>query len=200
MTRREFWIPDQVGNDNVLLWQHTNSPLWNLADIGNLFGYIPRMSRLQSIVGLAVWIGICFVPGIVGSRFLPGPWYASLAKPSWTPPGYIFGPVWSLLYASMGVAAWLLWRRAGLSGAKTAFVLFAIQLILNALWSWFFFGMQRPGLALVDIVVLWIFILASMIAFWRLYTPSGAILVPYFAWVTFATALNLAIWNMNRVS
>ena len=131
---------------------------------------------------------------------MPGDWYARLAKPDWTPPGYLFGPVWTFLYAVMGIAAWLLWKRVGLSGAKTAFILFFAQLIFNGMWSWLFFGLHMPGLALIELCILWILILGTLIAFWRLYLPSGLLLVPYLAWVTFAAALNLSIWWLNRAS
>ena len=124
-------------------------------------------------------------------------WYADLAKPSWTPPGQVFGPVWSILYASMAVAAWLVWRQSGWAGARGPLALFAGQLGLNVAWSWLFFGLQSPGLACLDILLLLAAILATLIAFWRRSIAAGALLLPYFVWVGFATALNLAIWRMN---
>ncbi len=136
--------------------------------------------------------------GFIGSRFMPGDWYLSLAKPSWTPPGWIFGPVWTLLYILMGISAWLVWKEAGIWSAKLPLALFIMQLVLNALWSWLFFGLNKPGLALIDIVVLWTGILAVMLLFWQIRPLAGALFAPYLAWVTFAAALNLAIWLMNR--
>lgn len=157
------------------------------------------MLRGQQILWLLVWIVVCFIPAVIGSRFSPGEWYAQLAKPSWTPPGYIFGPVWTLLYASMAVAAWMLWRRVGFTGGRTALILFMAQLVLNGMWSWIFFGLHEPGLAFVELCCLWLLILATVIAFWRLYRPSGALLVPYLAWVSFAASLNFSIWWLNRL-
>ncbi len=152
------------------------------------------------IIALMVWVGLCFLTAWIGSRFSPGEWYVQLQKPSWTPPGYLFGPVWSVLYLSMGVAAWLVWRRAGLSGARLALTLFIFQLILNGAWSWIFFGMYRPGLAFVEILMLWGVILATMLAFWRVSATAGILFIPYLAWVSFAAFLNYSIWQLNKSS
>lgn len=135
--------------------------------------------------------------GAIGSQFEPGGWYADLNKPSWTPPSWLFGPVWATLYIMMGISAWVIWRAAGLRGAALPLSFFVLQLILNAGWSWVFFGLQRPGLAFAEIVVLWMLIAATMTLFWRRRTLAGALLVPYLAWVSFALALNFAIWQMN---
>jgi tryptophan-rich sensory protein len=158
------------------------------------------MSPAGQIIALVVWIGLCFLTAWIGSRFSPGEWYAQIAKPSWTPPGYLFGPVWSALYLSMGVAAWLVWKRAGLSGARLALTLFVVQLVLNGIWSWLFFGMQRPGLAFADILVLWSMIFATMLTFWRVSSTAGILFLPYLAWVTFAALLNYSIWQLNKNS
>ncbi|UCC80896.1 MAG: tryptophan-rich sensory protein [Candidatus Zixiibacteriota bacterium] len=152
----------------------------------------------QQIISLIIWIGICFIPAVTGSQFTPGEWYARLAKPAWTPPGYLFGPVWTSLYTMMEIAAWLLWKGVGLSGAKIAFILFFGQLILNGMWSWLFFGMHKPGLAFIELCLLWILILATLIAFWKLYQPSGILLIPCTIWVSFATILNFSIWFLNK--
>ncbi|PWB72945.1 TspO protein [candidate division GN15 bacterium] len=152
------------------------------------------------MISLLVWIVISFVPAFVGSQFMPGEWYTQLRKPSWTPPGYLFGPVWSLLYLSMGVAAWLVWKRGGYSGAPVALTLFLIQLVFNGLWSWLFFGLQRPGLAFVDIAILWILVLATTLAFWRQGAAAGTLMIPYITWLSFASALNFSIWRMNAGS
>lgn len=151
-------------------------------------------------VGLIVLLTLCFavagVGGFVTTPNIPN-WYADLAKPSWTPPDWVFGPVWSMLYLSMAVAAWLVWRQAGLVSAAVPMALFGIQLLLNALWSWLFFGMHSPGAAAVDIVLLWMAIAATTVAFWRRSTLAGILFVPYLVWVSFASLLNLAIWRLN---
>jgi tryptophan-rich sensory protein len=146
------------------------------------------------LAGLAL---ACFGVSATGAAFPPGEWYASLAKPSWTPPSWIFPPVWTLLYASMAVAAWLVWREAGFAGARTAFVLFGGQLALNGAWSWIFFGLHEPGWAFVDIVLLKLAILGTIIAFFVHRPAAGLLLIPYWAWVTFALWLNLSLWQMN---
>ncbi len=151
----------------------------------------------NSILGLIFWLGLSLTAGWVGSRFLPGPWYEALAKPSWTPPNAVFGPVWTVLYVLMGVAAWLVWQRVGFSGAPRALGLFGVQLVLNALWSYLFFGLQRPGIACLDITLLWLAILATAIAFWQVRPMAGVLLVPYLCWVGFASALNFELWRLN---
>ena len=151
----------------------------------------------RSLLGLIGWIALSFGAAALGGRFRPGEWYFSLDKPAWTPPGWIFPPVWTALYAMMGVAAWLAWKERGWRGAAVPLALFVTQLLLNAAWSWFFFGLHRPGLALFDIGALWITILATIIAFWRVRPAAGALLVPYLAWVSFATVLNAEIWRRN---
>lgn len=158
------------------------------------------MNRTTRWIGLVVSILICFAAAGIGSLAttpqIPG-WYANLAKPAWTPPGWIFGPVWTLLYLMMAVAAWLVWRQAGFAGAKLPLALFAIQLALNSLWSVLFFGLQNPGAAAVEIILLWAAILATMVTFWRRSRVAGGLLAPYLAWVSFAAVLNVAIWRMN---
>lgn len=124
-------------------------------------------------------------------------WYLELQKPSWNPPGWVFGPVWTALYAMMALAAWMVWRVNGWRSASGALSLFAGQLLLNSLWSLLFFGWQRPDLALVEIGLLWLSIFATMIAFWRHSRAASLLLVPYLAWVSFASVLNYAIWSLN---
>jgi tryptophan-rich sensory protein len=130
---------------------------------------------------------------------MPGGWYASLAKPEWTPPPWVFGPAWTILYAMMAVAAWRLWRRrhARPHESRRALALFTVQLALNLAWTPVFFGMQRPDLALVVIIALWLAIVATIMAAWKACKTAAALLMPYLAWVTFATALNMAIWRLN---
>jgi len=148
-------------------------------------------------LALASFIAAAFAAAAFGSLFPPGSWYAQLVKPAWTPPSWLFGPVWTLLYLTIGVSGWMVWRRAGLSGARAAFVVFAAQLVLNAAWSWLFFGLQRPGLALVEIALLWLSIAATAELFRRVDARAGALLLPYLAWVGFAAALNAELWRLN---
>lgn len=152
----------------------------------------------MKIIGLVVWILICFIPAIIGSQFGPGDWYQTLTKPEWNPPNWIFGPVWTLLYISMGISVWIIWKNYGLKTAAIPITFFIAQLILNALWSWFFFGLENVGLAFIDIVALWTLIFITLILFWKLNTWSGVLLLPYIAWVSFATVLNYNIWQLNK--
>ena len=121
-------------------------------------------------------------------------WYPTIEKPAWTPPSWIFGPVWTALYAMMAVAAWLVWRRAGWCGALSWF---AVQLALNAAWSPVFFGLHRIGLAFVNIVLLWLAIVGTTVTFWKVSPLAGGLFVPYLAWVSFASILNFTIWRLN---
>ena len=151
-------------------------------------------------LGLVVFVVVCFAAaGIGGAVTTPkiATWYAALAKPSWNPPNWIFGPVWSVLYLCMAIAAWLVWRQGGLAGAATPLALFAVQLVLNLAWSWLFFGFENPGLAFVDIVLLWAAIATTMVAFWFRSAIAGILFIPYLAWVSFAAMLNFVVWRLN---
>jgi benzodiazapine receptor len=148
----------------------------------------------------------CAVPvlvGVAGSLFTTSDslnnWYANLNKPAFTPPGWLFGPVWTTLYILMGISAFLVWRK-GLENkaVRTALIWFIIQLVLNAVWSPLFFGLQSPLLGLIDIFLLLFAIIATLICFGKISTPATLLLVPYLGWVTFATILNLAIYFLNR--
>lgn len=150
-----------------------------------------------NVLGLALWIAASLAAGWFGSQFMPGEWYASLAKPAWTPPNAVFGPVWTVLYVLMGVAAWLVWRKAGFSGAAGALSLFIVQLALNALWSYLFFGAQEPLWAFIEILVLLAVIVATMVRFFQIVPAAGGLLVPYVCWVAFASALNFQLWRLN---
>lgn len=147
-------------------------------------------------LGLVIWVALPLTAGLIGSQFEPGPWYDRLEKPSFNPPSSVFAPVWTTLYVLMGIAAWLVWDRYR-TGANGALALFVLQLVFNVAWSWLFFGMESPGAALIEIVVLWLLILATIVAFWRLRASAGVLLLPYIAWVTFAIVLNFAIWRLN---
>ncbi|HEU5325867.1 MAG TPA: TspO/MBR family protein [Candidatus Limnocylindria bacterium] len=145
---------------------------------------------------LVLWLIAAFVPAAIGAPFPAPDYYRRLNKPSWAPPPSIFGPVWSVLYALIGTSAWLVARRGG-SGSRTALGLWWAQLALNAAWTPIFFGARNRGLALVEILVTWVAILATTVAFFRRRTAAGLLLLPYLAWVTFASALNYAIWRDN---
>jgi tryptophan-rich sensory protein len=148
-------------------------------------------------LGLAFWLGLCWAAAWVGAHFQPGEWYAGLTKPALTPPGWVFGLVWTLLYTLMGVAAWLVWQRQGYAAASRPLGLFLLQLGLNALWSYLFFGLKNPGLAFLDIIALWLAILATLLSFFRCHRPAGQLLLPYLLWVSFALYLNLQFWRLN---
>ncbi|QDU61407.1 TspO/MBR family protein [Planctomycetes bacterium Pan216] len=157
-------------------------------------------SSLKQAVGLIVALVICYgAAGIGAMATYPGltPWYAGLVKPSWTPPNWVFGPVWTLLYGMMAVAAWNVWRLEPTRLGRLPLLLFGSQLVLNTLWSVLFFGLRSPGLAAVDIMVLWGLIAATIGTFLRVSIPSGALLVPYLLWVSYAAALNIVIWRLN---
>ena len=147
---------------------------------------------------LALFLVACIGGGAAsGLATPPGEWYASLAKPAWTPPGWVFGPAWTLLYMLMALAAWQVWRRRSATDVRMPLALFAMQLALNLAWTPIFFGMQRPWLALVEIVLMLAVILATTASFVRVSRTATLLMLPYCAWVSFATALNWAIWRMN---
>ena len=126
----------------------------------------------------------------------PG-FYAELKQPSWAPPPSVFGPVWAVLYLLMAVAAWLVWREHREKNTRQALSVYLIQLALNALWTWVFFAWRQGGWALVEIVVLWLLILLTLIAFYRVRPIAGYLLLPYLAWVSFAAVLTAALWHLN---
>jgi benzodiazapine receptor len=160
--------------------------------------------RLQvgDIVSLVVAVVIPLVVGGLGgiatASAIPT-WYQGLDKPAWNPPNWVFGPVWTLLYVLMGVAAWLVWRQGWDNPqVRVALAIFGVQLLLNLFWSLIFFGLRSPGWAVLEIAVLWGFILATTVQFYRLESVAGLLLVPYQLWVTFAAVLNATIWQLNR--
>ena len=155
-----------------------------------------RMSS-ANLLALAGWLAFCFVAS-AGALFVSvDGWYASLAKPPWNPPSWVFAPVWTLLYFLMAVAAWLVWREGGWTAQRLPLGLFLAQWVLNALWTPLFFGMHRPGLAFVEIAVFWCVLAATLVAFWQVRFVAGILLLPYLAWVTFAANLNLTIWRLD---
>ncbi|HEY0673954.1 MAG TPA: TspO/MBR family protein [Longimicrobiales bacterium] len=147
-------------------------------------------------LALAIALAVCYGAAAIGGQFRPGEWYAQLAKPSWNPPSSVFAPVWLVLYGMMAVAAWLVWQQPSKLRA-TALAAFALQLALNIAWSWLFFGMERIDLAFIDIALLWLAIATTLFLFWRVRVVAGVLLLPYLLWVTFASALNFAIWRLN---
>lgn len=156
-----------------------------------------KASRAAVIGHFILSVAVCFGAAAIGAQFMPGEWYESLNKPSWNPPNWVFGPVWTVLYLMMAVSAWLVWRVRGWGGARHALTLFGVQLALNACWSWLFFGRYRPDLALVDIVLLWLAIGLTIRAFWSISRLAAYLLVPYWLWVSFATGLNFTLWRVN---
>lgn len=157
--------------------------------------------KIKNIFSVAISIIIAEFAGIIGSVFTiqsVNTWYLTLNKPTLNPPSWIFGPVWTTLYVLMGVSAYLVWKR-GIKRAdvKIALSIYAFQLLLNTLWSIVFFAFENPGLALVNIVVLWLAIVATIYTFSKISKTAAWLLAPYLAWVSFASYLNYAIWSLN---
>jgi benzodiazapine receptor len=157
--------------------------------------------RVSEILKLVVSVILCQMAGFLGFLFtapaIPT-WYATLKKPFFTPPNWIFSPVWVSLFILMGLSLFFVWRGTNHPRLKTAFIFFFVQLILNVLWSIFFFGFKSPFLGLVDIVLLWIAILLTIQYFSKVSKFAGALLLPYLFWVSFATLLNFSLWILNR--
>lgn len=159
----------------------------------------PVTTRAQWVV-LVLFLFLCLGIGSLGAAWTNlsvTTWYNDLHKPTWNPPNWVFGPVWTTLYVMMAIAAWLVWRERGLSSSKMPLALFAVQLALNAAWSGLFFGLRNPGLALGEIVLLWSAIVATTVSFARI-SGWASLLVPYLGWVSFAVVLNGVIWWANR--
>lgn len=157
-------------------------------------------SATAQVVGLIAWFAVVFAAaaiGAVASSNAPS-FYAALDRPPWAPPAWLFGPAWTTLYVMMAISAFLVWRRHGFANARTALWLFLIQLALNALWTPLFFLWRQGALAFIEIILLWLWIVATIVAFWRLGSKVAAtLLVPYLAWVSFATCLTWSIWQRN---
>ncbi|MFZ0417851.1 MAG: TspO/MBR family protein [Candidatus Sulfotelmatobacter sp.] len=153
------------------------------------------------LTALAAFVALTFSAAGIASAFTARSvrrWYPSLRKPPGSPPASYFGPVWTVLYLLMTIAAWNVWRLGdGWSGAAPAITIFLVQLALNAAWSAIFFGLRAPGLALIEIVFLWAAVLACIILFWRISIFSAALLLPYLAWISYAAYLNAGIWRLN---
>jgi len=161
--------------------------------------------RRHPIFALLTFLIVTFAIGFVGTFAVNSGlefWYQTIRKPAWNPPTWLFGPVWTILYLLMGSAAWMVWATPSgeqPSGRRTsALVLYFSQLVLNGLWSWIFFYWRQIGAAAIEIGILWLAILGTTILFWRIRPKAGGLLIPYLAWVTFAAALNFAIFRLNR--
>jgi tryptophan-rich sensory protein len=149
--------------------------------------------------GLPAWLGLVFAVAAAGG-LAPGDapvFYQQLVLPPWAPPGWLFGPAWGVLYPMLGVAAWLVWRARGWGGAPLALGLFVAQLLANLAWTFLFFSFRLGGIAFAEALLLWLLLLATTIAFWRVRPLAGALLLPTLAWVAFACALNHAAWRLN---
>ena len=163
----------------------------------NVPGAIDGRPGLRSLAG---FLGLCLGAAAIGAALtMPGvgAWYSSLHKPPWTPPASLFGPVWTALYLAMAVAAWLVWRHDRAPGRMLAINLFMLQLALNVIWPACFFTAKLPGLAMLEIVALWIAIAATLVNFLKISRGAAFLMLPYLGWVTFASFLNFAIWKMN---
>ncbi len=162
-------------------------------------GAMPKVSVSRQIIGLLGWLFLSFAAAGIGAAASAeaGAFYGQLARPSWAPPGWLFAPVWGVLYALMGVAAWLVWRVHGFKEGRTALALFVVQLGANALWTWLFFVWHQGALAFAEIILLWCLIVATAASFRRLNVLAAALLLPYLAWVTFASALAFCTWRLN---
>jgi tryptophan-rich sensory protein len=155
----------------------------------------------RQIAGLLVALVACYGAAALGGILTSSSvstWYQTLQKPSFNPPSWVFGPVWTILYGMMAVAAWLVWRGAATGEAKLPLVLFAVQLCLNVAWSALFFGLRQPGWAFVEICLPWVATGATLVVFWRLSLIAGWLMAPYLLWVSFAAILNLNLWLLNR--
>lgn len=160
------------------------------------------MRRLHFFKLIAA-IAICELAGVVGSSFTVAAiptWYSTLVKPAQSPPSWLFAPVWTTLYAVMGVAAYMIWQQGAVTWTRRrqALAIFVLQLVLNAWWSILFFGLRSPGAALIDILLLWLAIVATIVSFYKISRPAAWLLVPYILWVSFAIYLNFSIWVLNR--
>ena len=155
---------------------------------------------INDLAALLITQVLCFSAAGIGGAFTASSvrtWYLDIAKPTWTPPSWVFGPVWTVLYVLMGLAMWLVWRSGRWPQVKNATILFGAQLLLNTLWSILFFGARSPGLAFVEILLLWCAIVATIAAFWHHSKGAAMMMVPYLAWSSFAAILNFAIWRLN---
>ena len=161
---------------------------------------VPARNRLVDVLTLALFVALCLGIGALGGMVVRSSidvWYAGLIKPSFTPPGVVFAPLWLALYIMMGIAAWRVWRAADRDTTRGPLTLFALQLALNLGWTVVFFGLQKIGSAVATIVVLDVAVIVTTLAFRPVDRLAGLLMLPYLAWVAFATVLNIAIWRLN---
>ncbi|HWA38113.1 MAG TPA: TspO/MBR family protein [Burkholderiales bacterium] len=151
------------------------------------------------MIALLGWLLLAFAAAAVGgiASIDAASFYAGLARPAWAPPGSVFGPVWTVLYALMGVSAWLVWRERGATYRKPALGVFIVQLVANALWSWLFFHWKNGALAFAEVLLLLALIAVTVGLFWRVRRLAALLMLPYLAWVAFASALTWAVWRAN---
>lgn len=156
-------------------------------------------SKQKQALGLLCWLAVSFAASAVGAvaSIQASAFYGQLLQPDWAPPASIFGPVWTTLYALMGIAAWRVWRLGGFTHQRWALALFLVQLAVNALWSWLFFAWHHGALGFANILLLILLVAATMVAFWRAQRLAGALLLPYLLWISFAAALNYSVWQLN---
>lgn len=152
----------------------------------------------HSILVLLGFVCACALAASMGAVFRPGVWYERLTKPSWRPPNWLFAPVWAVLYLTIAVSGWLVWQRSGFAGAALPLGIYGVQLVLNSAWTPIFFGLHWIGWAFLEIVLLWLAIVATITLFYFVHPGAAWLMLPYLAWVSFAAALNFAIWRLNR--
>lgn len=160
-----------------------------------------RLKPSQDIGGLVVFLVLCLAVSGIGGAITAtsvGTWYQTLQKPPFNPPDWVFAPVWTALYVLMAIAAWRVWRCVRVEAGRKALMVFAVQLGLNLAWSFLFFGLQRVGLALFEVTILLLAIIANTVLFWRIDRLAGALFVPYLLWVAYAAVLNASLWFLNR--
>lgn len=157
------------------------------------------MTILVQVTGLLFWLALCFIAAGIGAAasISAGTFYTSLIRPGWSPPPYLFGPVWTVLYTMMAFAVWLVWRVDGFATSQMACILFLLQLGVNALWSWIFFVWHRGAWAFIEILLLWILLIATILTFWPISTLAAILMIPYLLWVSFAAGLSFTLWRLN---
>jgi len=160
---------------------------------------VTDLSKKKQFIGLLVWLGISFIAAAIGSAasIHAGAFYSQLIRADWAPPANVFGPVWTVLYVLMGISSWLVWRVAGFYSARGPLLIFIIQLMVNAIWSWLFFEWHQGALAFVDIVLLLALVIATIVSFWCVKPLAAALLIPYLLWISFAAVLNYSVWMLN---
>lgn len=163
------------------------------------FNHMTQLSKQHQLAGLIGCLLLCFAASYIGAvgSFQAPTFYARLTQPDWAPPAWLFGPVWTVLYAMMAVALWLVWRQGGIRANRKALAWFVWQLVLNSLWSWVFFAWQMGPASFINIMLLWLSIVITMWLFWPVSRLAAALLLPYLLWVSFASLLNFAMWQLN---